>query len=161
VVYLAGLFLIVKFHGMIAFIVALILAFVLMEGAAWFAHKYLMHGFLWKVHEDHHKPTGHVFQKNDLFFMIFAIPSWLCIMLGVMYKADFSIGFGAGIAVYGAVYFLVHDVLIHRRFKWFDNTEIKYFKAIRKAHKVHHKKQGKEDGECFGMLVVPRKYFKY
>lgn len=145
---------------MIAFIAALILAFILMEGAAWSAHKYLMHGFLWKVHEDHHKPTGHTFQKNDMFFLIFAVPSWLCIMLGVMYNANFSIGFGAGIAVYGIVYFLVHDVLIHRRFKWFDKTQNKYFKAIRKAHKVHHKKQEKEEGECFGMLIVPRKYFK-
>jgi beta-carotene 3-hydroxylase len=32
--------------------------------------------------------------------------------------------------------------------------------AIRKAHKVHHKHLGKEDGECFGMLVVPFKYYK-
>jgi beta-carotene 3-hydroxylase len=31
--------------------------------------------------------------------------------------------------------------------------------AIRKAHKIHHKYTGKEDGECFGMLWVPRKYF--
>ena len=89
-VYLVGLFLITKFRRMIAFVAALILAFILMEGAAWSAHKYLMHGFLWKVHEDHHKPTGHVFQKNDLFFLIFAIPSWLCIMLGVIYEVNFS-----------------------------------------------------------------------
>lgn len=138
---------------------ALILAFCLMEFAAWSAHKYLMHGFLWKVHEDHHQVTKTLFEKNDLFFLIFAIPSWLCIMLGFIYQVNFSIGFGFGIALYGLVYFLVHDVLIHRRFKWFDNTNNAYFRAIRKAHKIHHKKQGKEDGECFGMLVVPRKYF--
>jgi beta-carotene 3-hydroxylase len=35
-----------------------------------------------------------------------------------------------------------------------------YFRAIRKAHKVHHKNQFKEEGECFGMLIVPMKYFK-
>lgn len=139
---------------------ALILAFCLMEFAAWSAHKYIMHGFLWKVHEDHHQVTQKVFEKNDLFFLIFAIPSWLCIMLGFIYEVHFSIGFGFGIALYGLVYFLVHDVLIHRRFKWFDKTNNAYFKAIRKAHKVHHKNQGKEDGKCFGMLIVPRKYFK-
>lgn len=141
------------------FALALILAFALMEGAAWSAHKYIMHGFLWSVHEDHHKPTGSTFQKNDLFFLIFAIPSWLCIMLGMMNSNSFSVGFGFGIALYGFVYFLVHDVLIHRRFKWFDKTQNSYFKAIRKAHKVHHKNQGKEKGTCFGMLIVPRKYF--
>jgi len=141
-------------------VLAFFLAFGLMEGAAWSAHKYLMHGFLWRIHEDHHQPTGHTFQKNDLFFLIFAIPSWLCIMLGLMYSISFSTGFGLGIAAYGIVYFLVHDVLIHRRFKWFDNTQNSYFRAIRKAHKVHHKNQFKEDGECFGMLIVPFKYFK-
>lgn len=142
------------------FIIALILAFSAMEFMAWFAHKYIMHGVLWNLHEDHHQPTGKTFQKNDLFFLIFAIPSWLCIMLGMMNGNYFSVGFGAGIAVYGLVYFLVHDVLIHRRFKWFDKTDNRYFRAIRKAHKVHHKNRFKEDGTCFGMLVVPKKYFK-
>jgi beta-carotene 3-hydroxylase len=28
------------------------------------------------------------------------------------------------------------------------------------AHKVHHKHMGKDDGECFGMLFVPFKYYK-
>jgi beta-carotene 3-hydroxylase len=131
-----------------------------MEFVAWFTHKYLMHGFLWGIHRDHHQPTSSFFEKNDLFFLVFAIPSWLCIMLGIIYGNWFSVGFGAGIAVYGFIYFLIHDVLIHRRFKWFDNTTNTYFRAIRKAHKVHHKKMHKEDGECFGMLIVPSKYFK-
>ncbi len=30
-------------------------AFVLMEGVAWFTHKYVMHGFLWSIHRDHHQ----------------------------------------------------------------------------------------------------------
>ncbi len=62
--------------------------------------------------------------------------------------------------LYGMAYFLVHVVLIHRRFKWFDNTNNWYLRALRKAHKMHHKHLGKEDGECFGMLFVPLKYFK-
>ncbi|MFB0911389.1 MAG: carotene hydroxylase, partial [Flavobacterium sp.] len=35
-----------------------------------------------------------------------------------------------------------------------------YFRAIRRAHKVHHKHMGKEQGECFGMLIVPWKYLR-
>ena len=31
--------------------------------------------------------------------------------------------------------------------------------ALRKAHKIHHKKREKEDGECFGMLIVPPKFY--
>ena len=73
------------------FIFALILAFLWMEFTAWFVHKYVMHGFLWSIHEDHHQPTGKLFQRNDLFFLIFAIPSWLCIMLGLMHQVPFSV----------------------------------------------------------------------
>jgi len=141
-------------------VVALIISFFLMEFIAWSAHKYLMHGLLWKVHEDHHQPTKSWFERNDFFFLLFAIPSWLCIMLGMIYGHQFSIGFGFGIALYGLIYFLIHDVLIHRRFKWFNKTKNRYLIAVRKAHKVHHKNRFKEDGECFGMLIVPLKYFK-
>lgn len=141
-------------------VLGIFLAFLSMEFVAWSAHKYLMHGALWHFHEDHHQPTGRVFQRNDLFFLIFAIPSWLCIMFGMMDRLPFILGIGIGIAVYGLVYFLVHDVLIHRRFKWFDNTQNRYFRGLRLAHKIHHKNRFKEGGECFGMLIVPFKYFQ-
>ncbi|NOQ70566.1 MAG: carotene hydroxylase [Crocinitomix sp.] len=136
-----------------------VLAFVFMEFMAWFTHKFIMHGFLWNLHEDHHQPRGKFFQKNDLFFLIFAIPSWLNIMFGFIYQNDIMIGIGFGIAVYGLAYFLVHDILIHRRKKWLDKTDNRYFRAVRKAHKVHHKNQYKEKGACFGMLLFPFKYY--
>ena len=138
----------------------ILIAFVFMEFMAWFAHKYIMHGFLWNLHKDHHQPTVRIFQKNDLFFLIFAIPSWLNIMFGFINKNDIMIGIGFGIAAYGLAYFLVHEILIHRRKKWFDNTDNRYFRAVRKAHKVHHKNQYKEEGVCFGMLLFPFKYYK-
>ena len=134
------------------------IAFSAMEFVAWFTHKYVMHGFMWKVHEDHHVPHSGIFEKNDLFFLIYAIPSSLCIIFGLINQSWVIFGIGFGIALYGVAYFLIHDVLIHRRFKWFDKTNNVYFKAIRKAHKVHHKKRWREDGECFGLLIVPRKY---
>ncbi|WP_306639909.1 sterol desaturase family protein [Sanyastnella coralliicola] len=134
--------------------------FFFMEFMAWFMHKYVMHGFMWYFHEDHHVPEPGFFEKNDVFFLIFAIPSSLLFIFGSLNGIDFRFFIGMGIAIYGVCYFLVHDVLIHRRFKWFDKTNNVYFRAIRKAHKVHHKHRGKEEGECFGMLVVPWKYFR-
>ncbi len=67
---------------------------------------------------------------------------------------------GTGITLYGATYFLVHDILIHQRFKAFRNFDSVYLRAIRRAHKMHHKHLTKHDGESFGMLWVPIKYFK-
>ena len=134
--------------------------FMTMEAVAWGMHKFVMHGLLWYLHEDHHQVEPGFFEKNDWFFVMFALPSSLCMYFGGIAGFDFRFFIGLGILLYGICYFLVHDVLIHRRFKWFDKTNNVYFRAIRKAHKVHHKHLGKEHGECFGMLFVPMKYFK-
>ena len=131
-----------------------------MEGVAWLAHKHIMHGIGWYLHKDHHEPHNKKTEKNDFFFLIFAIPSWLCIMLGMIYGNPISVYIGYGIIAYGLCYVVVHEIFIHQRIKWLRNTNKPYFKAIRYAHKIHHKHLGKEDGECFGMLFVPLKYYK-
>ena len=133
--------------------------YVVMEGITWCTHKFVMHGLMWYFHEDHHQPRAGFFEKNDAFFLIFAVPSCLLIVFGSTAAFDFRVFIGIGILLYGLSYFLIHDVLIHQRFDWFSRTDNVYFRAIRKAHKVHHKHLNKEDGECFGMLYVPKKYF--
>lgn len=143
----------------LAYIGVTLLTFLIMEGITWFTHKFIMHGLMWYFHRDHHQIEPGFFEKNDVFFLIFAIPSWLLIMLGLIYQYYFAVCIGAGIAMYGLAYFLVHDVFIHQRFNWLKRTDNVYFRGLRKAHKVHHKHLGKEEGECFGMLWVPRKYF--
>ncbi|QNM86115.1 sterol desaturase family protein [Polaribacter pectinis] len=138
-----------------------LVVFLLMECVTWLTHKYVMHGFGWFLHEDHHEPGyPHVFEKNDAFFIVFAIPSMALFFLGTYTPQTYLFYIGLGILLYGIAYFLVHDVLIHQRFKWFKRTNNWYLKALRKAHKVHHKNMGKEDSQCFGMLFVPIKYFK-
>ncbi len=134
--------------------------FSFMEFMAWFSHKYIMHGFGWYLHEDHHQPQKGWFEKNDAYFIFYAVISTSMVMLWAEGYFSYGLSIGLGILLYGIAYFLVHDVFIHRRFNWLKNTDNVYFRAIRKAHKVHHKHQGKEDGECFGMLLVPMKYFK-
>lgn len=134
--------------------------FITMEGVTWCTHKFVMHGFLWYLHEDHHQPKyQNILEKNDAFFVIFAIPSIALFYFGLEPVLNFKFFIGLGILLYGIAYFLVHDVLIHQRFKWFKHTKNKYLLGLRKAHKIHHKHLGKEHGECFGMLFVPKKYF--
>jgi beta-carotene 3-hydroxylase len=134
-----------------------------MEFIAWFAHKYIMHGFLWNWHEDHHKPHFEkegFFEKNDLFFLVFAIPSATAYIIGSSTTHFWLFFVGIGISIYGLIYFLIHDVYIHQRFKWFRHLESKYSKAILRAHGTHHSKHTKEEGESFGLLIVDSKYFK-
>jgi len=129
-----------------------------MEGVAWLAHKYVMHGWLWYLHKDHHQKDNGFFEKNDAFFLIFAIPCMLLFWFGVHDGYTWMIFAGAGIFLYGCAYFLVHDVIIHQRFRWFTRSDNTYIRAIRWAHKMHHKHLSKEHGESFGMLFVARKY---
>jgi beta-carotene 3-hydroxylase len=145
-------------------IAVLIATFIVMEFVAWFTHKYVMHGFLWVLHEDHHVQTKGFFQKNDAFFLIFAVPSWLFIMTGAMNGFDIRIWIGFGVLLYGIAYFLVHEVLIHKRLKklrkfLFGNVESSFLKGLVKAHHAHHAILTKEDGVSFGMLIVNPRYF--
>ena len=136
-------------------------AFIGMEAVAWFTHRFIMHGLLWRLHKDHHKKeSSGFFEHNDFFFLIFALPGIACLFFGMQNGYNFVFWIGMGITLYGIAYFLVHDVFIHQRFKIFRNTDNAYFKAIRRAHKMHHKHIDKEEGECFGMLWVPFKYFR-
>lgn len=136
-------------------------AFLSMEGVAWLTHKYVMHGLLWIWHKDHHKKETEGFlEHNDFFFLIFALPGISGLYFGMKNDFNFLFWMGLGITIYGLCYFLVHDIFIHQRFKLFRNANNSYFKAIRRAHKMHHKHLDKEEGECFGMLWAPFKYFR-
>lgn len=138
-----------------------IITFIVMEGATWLIHKYVMHGFLWVLHRDHHDHhhDGPI-EKNDYFFVIFATPAILLMYLGSNAGFDFRFYIGLGITLYGMAYFLVHDIFIHQRLKVIRATKNPYLMAIRRAHKQHHKHIEKHNGECFGFLWVPVKYFR-
>ena len=135
--------------------------FCIMEFMAWFSHKYIMHGFLWVLHADHHnKDHDSWFERNDAFFIFYAVVSIGCFLLWQKGIFDLGIAVGLGIFAYGLAYFMVHDIFIHQRFKLFRNADNIYSRAVRRAQKMLHKHIGKEHGECFGMLVVPFKYYK-
>lgn len=140
-----------------------IITIVAMEFVAFFAHKYIMHGFLWIWHEDHHKPHYEkqgFFEKNDLFFLVFALPSATSYIVGLSTTHFWLLFVGIGISIYGLIYFLIHDVYIHRRFKWFKQLDTPYSRAILRAHGDHHAIQTKEDCVSFGLLIVNSKYFR-
>ena len=133
--------------------------FIFMESVAWFTHKYIMHGFLWNLHKSHHKVHKHFFEMNDLFAVIFSIPSILLIYIGYSYES-YSIlkYFGIGIFLYGVAYIIFHDIIVHRRIKINFKINSEYMKRIMNAHYVHHKVHTKEGAKAFGFLFAPKKY---
>ena len=140
-------------------IIITIASFIFMEFVAWFTHKYIMHGFLWNLHKSHHKVHKHFFEMNDLFAVIFSIPSILLIYIGYSYES-YSIlkYFGIGIFLYGVAYIIFHDIIVHRRIKINFKINSEYMKRIMNAHYVHHKVHTKEGAKAFGFLFAPKKY---
>lgn len=138
-----------------------LLTYILMEGATWLIHKYIMHGFLWFLHRDHHDhSSAGDLEKNDYFFVIFALPAIAMLYYGSIAGYNYLFYVGLGVTCYGMSYFFVHDIFIHQRIRWMTHTRNPYLLAIRRAHKQHHKHVDKSHGECFGFLFVPIKYFK-
>lgn len=138
----------------------LILAtFLFMEGVAWFTHKYIMHGFLWSWHKSHHKVHNHALERNDLFAVVFSVPSALLIMAGLEFSAFRWLLFvGIGVACYGVFYVLFHDILVHRRLKINFKAKSQYLKRMIRAHYIHHEVHTKGGAEAFGFLYAPKKY---
>lgn len=142
------------------FLIVLI-TFILMEGITWLTHKYVMHGFLWTLHKDHHDHSRKgKMERNDYFFIIFAAPAVAMMYYGSTQAFNHWFYIGLGVTIYGFAYFFVHDIFIHQRIGFLKNTKNPYLLGIRRAHKQHHKHTEKEKGECFGFLWVPVKYFK-
>ncbi len=135
------------------------LGFAAMEVFGWAIHKYLMHGVLWSIHKTHHQPSKTFFEWNDLFSLLFGSIAVVLIFKGVA-EFDYRFWMGVGISTYGMLYFFLHDVLIHRRMKWFRKPKNAFLKGIFKAHQAHHRTNEKEDAVSFGLFVVPKEYFK-
>lgn len=133
--------------------------FLFMEFVAWFTHKYIMHGILWVWHRSHHKKHTHKLERNDLFALVFSLPS-----IGLFYYATvvtfspYWLSVGIGILAYGIFYVVFHDVIVHQRIKWRPKNRSRYLNRMIHAHYVHHRKHTKEGCEAFGFLYAPKKY---
>ncbi|MFK4873130.1 sterol desaturase family protein [Novosphingobium sp. ZW T3_23] len=129
-----------------------------MEFVAWASHKYIMHGFGWSWHRDHHEPHDNLLEKNDLYALVGAAISISMFAVGaplVMGSDAWEPGtwIGLGVLLYGVIYTLIHDGLVHQRyFRWVPKRG--YAKRLVQAHKLHHATIGKEGGVSFGFVIA-------
>jgi beta-carotene 3-hydroxylase len=128
-----------------------------MEGVAYVAHRWIMHGPGWVLHESHHRARNGMWELNDLYAVIFALPSILLLFGGVQLGwGDWATWMGAGIAGYGAIYFGFHDLIVHKRVDHRYVPRSNYMKRIVQAHRLHHVVETKEGTVSFGFLWAPR-----
>ena len=140
------------------YLLIIIIVFLFMEIVAWLLHKYVMHGFGWYLHEDHHRSSKGRFEKNDVFGLFFSIFSFLFIMTGFFGGFDIRFPIGVGVAFYGIGYFMVHDIFFHKRINIKYRPKSKYLKRVLNSHAVHHQKSTPHKGICFGFLYASKKY---
>jgi beta-carotene 3-hydroxylase len=130
-----------------------------MEILSYLVHRYLFHGFLWRIHRTHHEAHQGLFEFNDVFSTLFAIAAIILIIFGVNDPlGDPRFGLGMGITVYGILYFIIHDLFTHRRFLPF-SSENRMMRLIRRAHQRHHQTVDKVGNEPYGLFLFP--YDKY
>jgi beta-carotene 3-hydroxylase len=60
---------------------------------------------------------------------------------------------GLGITAYGAIYFVFHDGMVHRRFK-VPVGKSRYWKQLIQAHRIHHAVHTKHGAVSFGFLLA-------
>jgi beta-carotene 3-hydroxylase len=127
-----------------------------MELVAYAAHRWVMHGPGWFLHESHHRERTGPFELNDAYAVIFAIPSIVLIYGGVEAGwGDWATWVGAGIAAYGAIYFIFHDVIVHKRLSHRYVARSTYMKRIVQAHRLHHATESKHGSVSFGFIWAP------
>jgi beta-carotene 3-hydroxylase len=125
-----------------------------MEGVAWAAHRYIMHGWGWGWHRSHHEPgSGARWEKNDLYALSFSVLVIALFTVGTWVAWLWWVALG--ITAYGAIYAFVHDMLVHQRggFRWVPKRG--YLKRLHQAHRLHHAVEGRDGTVSHGFLFAP------
>lgn len=137
----------------------LLLGFAGMEIISYVVHRFIFHGLLWEIHRTHHEPNHGLFELNDLFSLFFAGVSVYLMYIGRLSPLSSALfAIGTGIAVYGILYFVIHDLFAHKRFMPF-KSDSRIMRLIRYAHQRHHQSIEKEGQEPYGLFLFP--YDKY
>ena len=126
---------------------------VAMELAAAAIHRFVMHGPGWGWHRSHHEPHDGTFELNDLYAVVFAGLAFVLMIASPISGPLYWVGIG--MSVYGILYFIVHDGLVHQRWPFRHHPRHPYLKRLVQAHRLHHAVEGREDCVSFGFLYAP------
>ncbi len=129
-------------------------AFLGMEVLVYLSHRFVMHGPGMPIHKSHHQRRPEPgLERNDLYPLMGSTVAMLGFGLGLNVRGfEALLPLAIGLTIYGAAYFFVHDIYIHRRLPWF-GAELQVCERLKAAHRIHHL----WGGEPYGMLfpVVP------
>ncbi|WP_421729633.1 sterol desaturase family protein [Brevundimonas sp.] len=139
-----------RLAAMILIFMAVVMA---MEVFAWAMHRYVMHGPMWVWHRSHHEAHDRMFELNDLFALVFALPAVVLIFVG-MHVWPWAMPIGLGVTAYGVVYGYFHDGLVHRRYPTGLTGRSDFWRKRIQAHRLHHAVHTREGCVSYGFLWV-------
>lgn len=146
---------------MLQFILLMFTAMVGMELFSYLLHRYLFHGVLWKIHRTHHQHSKGTFEWNDLFSLMFGTVAVVLIIRGSGgAPGNIELPLGVGITLYGALYFIIHDLFTHRRFYPF-KSDNRLLRMIRRAHQRHHQSVERDGYEPYGLFLFDFDTFRH
>lgn len=133
-----------------------------MEAVTYLVHRFVMHGALERIHLSHHRNAAAEFasrspEPNDAFPLAFSV----CALAGFWIGFNVA-GFGwllalmTGVTVYGIVYTLVHDGIIHGRIRALKRLDVALARRLETAHRSHHLNNGEPYGMLFPWLTMDR-----
>lgn len=129
----------------------------MMDGWAALLHRFAWHGVLFPVHRSHHAPRGGRWEANDALSLLHAPIAIALILYGCVglpsLARELAYGVGIGMSVFGVAYVIVHDGLVHGRLPVAGLARFRFFRAIARAHRVHH--LGHRAGAPFGLFFGP------
>ncbi|MFN8015043.1 MAG: hypothetical protein U0R17_00340 [Acidimicrobiia bacterium] len=116
-------------------VLIIIIVTLLMEPLTAITHRIIMHKHIWIWHKSHHERYAGKFELNDLFPIVFSLIAIGLFLAGTKY--DYFTPVAIGITIYGATYFVVHEIIIHSRFMRIKSNN-PLFNYWRFSHNVHH-----------------------
>jgi beta-carotene 3-hydroxylase len=128
-------------------ILSALVVLVLMEPYSAWVHRVLWHGPLWAIHRTHHRdridggrPQRVV--KNDLLSISHGPVAAALFAMGVFGSgtiAAIALGAAVGMTVYGLLYVVLHDGLVHGRLPIGPLGRLPPLAAMKAAHAEHHR----------------------
>lgn len=127
-----------------------------MEITAYATHRWIMHGPLgWGWHESHHRERKGAFERNDLYAVVFASLAISLFGVAALTGTPWLFWSALGITLYGLLYFLAHDGLVHNRLPFRIVPRSGYMQRLYQAHRLHHAVDDKDGCVSFGFLYAP------
>jgi len=130
-----------------------VLTVVGMEITANLVHRFVMHGVGWGWHQSHHEVQPGIFEKNDLYAVVFSAGALLLLWVSRSIYPPLQ-PVGLGVTLYGILYFVVHDGLVHRRWPFRHHPRHPYLRRLVQAHRLHHATHGRDGAVSFGFLYA-------